>query len=166
MPIKIATRPYVSSSRVIRYRRDEGFRQQVKEGARRAYRRKAGVMLDDCLYSLKFLDQAGHVEDVKFRSGEVRRERIFYLRDCADVLQKQYQTVWKWIENGMIPRAVLKAKFQFRRVNEVYHVEEVRVLIEEIGRHEKTVAYYRKDHAEVRERIEQRFREVRSKLGI
>jgi hypothetical protein len=86
----------------------------------------------------------------------------------AEALQQLYQTVWRWLQNEVIPKPVLvcmdsggpKASFP------VYHIDEVRVLIEEIGEHEKNMAYLRKDHFEVRERIERRILAVRRRLRL
>lgn len=167
MTIVRANRPYVPaiSERKRRYAADAEFREKAKSLARRSYRRKTNMELNTCLHSLDFLSEKAKTEEVRLPSGEVREMPVFYLSDTADVLQKLYHTVWRWTHSGMIPSPVLLANFSTAKPNSVYHIDEVRALVEEIGKHEKSIAYFRKDHTDVIERIEQRFNDIRSQLG-
>lgn len=167
MAIKRFDRTYVPASRErkLRYRLDNDFRDRTKKSSRDNYRRRSGVKFTSCAYSLEFLDQLGKKEVVKYPDGVTEGAHVLYLVDTSRALQKLYQTVFRWVSTGMIPRPLLTAKFEHAKPNRVYHINEIRVLVEEIGKHEEQYSYYRKDHAEVRERIEQRFSEVRKALG-
>jgi len=165
MAITRSTRPYVfPKTRKTRYALDTEYREKAKHFSRRSYRRRAAVELENCLHSLDFLTERGHMEDARMPNGEVKNFHVFYLTEAAKMLQKRYQTIWRWISNGVIPAPVLVAKLDKGQPHEVYHVDEVRVLIEEIGKHENTVAYFRKDHVHVTMRIEQRIADIRKTL--
>lgn len=161
-----ATKPSVSV-RKLRYATDEKYRTNAKDISRNAYRKKTGMETDSCLYSLEFIERLAKQYPVMRagKSGKVRTVAGFSVPMAADALQQLYQTVWRWIQNGIIPGPILlRIGHPGKRPYYVYHIEEVRILIQEIGEHEKTMAYLRKDHLEVRGRIEQRILKFRHTL--
>lgn len=168
MPIKPLTRPYqpAISARKRRYQTDPEFREAMKASARSAYRRGQNVELASCEYSLKFLDEMKKNKRVRLPDGKEADMDIMYLSTASEALQKLYQTVLRWVHNGMIPKPILLTDLAYAKPNLVYHVEEVRIMVSEIGEHEKQFVYYRKDHSEVRIRIEQRILELRQSLGF
>lgn len=170
----MSIQPYVRyepkmTKRQIRYMQDMKYRENAKSLSRRSYRRKVGAEITSCLYSLNFLEDAASLFRCKTGKGRTVRMPVLSVPKTAMLLQKLYQTIWRWINNGTIPAPVLSC---LERDNNgsvpysVYHIEEVRALIEIIGEHEQTVTYLRKDHVEVRRRIEQRIFTVRKTLGI
>jgi len=154
------------TKRQMRYKSDEAYRENAKALSRRSYRRKASVEIVTCLYSLEFLDGAASIHSVRLPNNTVKHMPVFSVPKTANLLQKLYQTIWRWIDNGTIPAPVLESIERENRPFKVYHLEEVRVLIEIIGEHEQDVSYLRKDHTDVRARIEQRILATRSMLGI
>lgn len=151
-------------TRKAKYHADASYREKAKYFSRRSYRRKMQVELSNCLYSLDFIADAGTVENVRLPNGKVRELHIFYISETAKMLQKRYQTVWRWIDNKMLPPPVITASLNAGRSYEVYHIEEVKIFIEEIGKHEKKVAYFRRDHHDVTMRIAQRIADLRKAL--
>lgn len=157
------------SNKRVRYASDPAFRRSAQAIARNGYRKRVGMETQSCLYSLEFIDKLSKEFTVLRNDGKGRGVAFvihgFSVPEAAEVLQQIYQTVWRWIQNGIIPAPI------FERVGPngnkpylVYHLEEVRILVEEIGEHEKTMAYLRKDHVETRGRIERRILEFRNKL--
>jgi hypothetical protein len=152
------------STRKARYASDPEYREKAKHLSRRVYRRKAGVELQSCLYSLPFLDRIQKPQMVLLPNGKTQEMLVLNVPKTAQMLQLLYQTFWRWIDHGTLPAPVLRSVTA--RPTLMYHLDEVRTLIEEIGGHQKTVSYLRLDHVEVRGRIEQRFSEIRNRLGI
>ena len=167
MAIKAFDRVYVPSmsSRKQRYHNDPAFREGMKDKARTAYRRGQSVELVSCSYSLEFLDDMKVNAKVRLPCGEERQMDIMYLADTAQALQKLYQTVLRWVHKEMIPKPILLTDLTYAKPNSVYHIEEVRIMVSEIGEHEKEFVYYRRDHHVIRGRIEQRILELRNSLG-
>ncbi|MET4190638.1 MULTISPECIES: hypothetical protein [unclassified Bradyrhizobium] len=166
MPIQRFTRsiPVKVQPRKVKYATDVEYREKSKRLSRRTYRRKAKVELKSCLYSLPFLDRIKTPTTVLLPSGKKAELLALSVPKTAQMLQLLYQTFWRWVDHGTVPKPVLRSVTA--RVYLMYSVEEVRVLIEEIGGHQKEVSYLRKDHTIVRERIEQRFIAIRKTLGI
>lgn len=154
------------TKRQMRYQSDEAYRENAKSLSRRSYRRKANVEISSCLYSLSFLNDAAVIHSVRLPNGSVQQMPVLSIPKTAHMLQKLYQTIWRWVDNGTIPAPVLESLERENRPYKVYHRDEVRVLIEIIGEHEQIVTYLRKDHVEVRKRIEQRILATRKLLGI
>lgn len=154
--VQVAQTP--PSARRLRYADDTEYRDKAKAASRRSYRKKIQLELDSCLYSLQFLDAAVKHVSVTLPNGEVSEQPVLTVPKTAELLQCLYQTLWRWIDNRVVPAPVLIAS------HPVYHKEEVRILIEEIGEHEKTFRYLRFDHHEVRERIERRILAFRKSL--
>ncbi len=168
MGIKTLNRPNtpVVSSRKKKYATDTVYREKAKNQSRRAYRRKEQVELQSCLYSLAFLDKLTVMQNVKLPRGAIVEMPVASVPETAKLLQLLYQTFWRWVNNGIVPRPVIMTTKDRLRPFPVYHKEEIRILIEEIGAHQEVIRYLRKDHKEVRERIEQRFTKIRKTLNI
>lgn len=147
-----------------RYQTDDQYRTISQTQSRRAYRRRADVEVSDCLYSLEFLERLATTKSVVLLNGKVREYPVFSIPQTASALQKIYQTVWRWVQRGQLPVPVLRPEGQ--QNENVYHLQEVRVFIEEIGKHEKRVIYYRRDHTDVRDIIYERVASVRKRLKI
>jgi len=147
-----------------RYQTDDEYRIISQKQSRLAYRRREDVEVSDCLYSLEFLEHLATTKKVVMLTGRIREYPVFSIPQTASALQKIYQTVWRWVQRGQLPPPVLKPRGQ--QNENVYHLQEVRVFIEEIGKHEKEVTYYRRDHDQVRDRIYERVASVRRRLRI
>jgi len=145
-----------------RYDDDEQYREEVKDVSRRAYRKHVKKELENCLRSLDFFEDLASVERVKFPDGKLYDCPVMNVPTTAKVLQKLYQTVWRWIKNGMLPEPFLEV---YGTTKGVYHVDEIRVFIEVLGEHEKLFAYYRNDHTSTKNKLFDRVNLVREKLG-
>lgn len=154
------------SNRRLRYATDETYRDNAKAISRNGYRRKVGMETESCLYSLEFIDKLAKDFSVRKTSGgPTKTIKGFSVPMASEVLQQLYQTVWRWVQNGIIPEPMfVRVSTNGNRPYYVYHLEEVRILVEEIGEHEKTMAYLRKDHLATRGRIEQRILKFRKTL--
>lgn len=142
-----------------KYADDQDYQSTIKERSRDYYRKSQNLELSSCLRSLDFyttLAKSMWVTTPKGRDVELRVMNIGSLANCLD---KYYQTIWRWVQKGLIPEPALYSK---TRQSGYYHVDEVLVLIEEIGRHEQLFAYYRSNHHEVRERIFSRISTIRN----
>lgn len=166
MPIQERESEDKISNRRLRYATDETYRNKAKDISRNGYRKRVGLETESCLYSLQFLDKLAKDFTVRKHDGEHSKTiRGFSVSMASEALQQLYQTVWRWIQNGIIPAPIfVRVNVSGSRPYYVYHLEEVRILVEEIGEHEKNMAYLRKDHTEVRGRIEQRFSKFRNTL--
>lgn len=168
MPIQPYNRTYPTDGheRRSRYANDEGYRERVKRSSRSTYRRKNNVELETCLHSLEFVHDLAKECEVELPNGRIFTCPTLNVSKTASALQIMYQTVLRWIKTDMLPSPVLVSLSRQHHVLHVYHLDEVRVFIEEIGKHKKTVRYYRQEHVEVRDRIEQRVKAIRKTLGI
>jgi hypothetical protein len=133
------------------------YKEMLQAKSRVNYRKSNKMELSSCLRSLSFYATLAKSKSVTYENHEYMFP-VMNIRSVADCLGKIYQTIWRWSRNDMIPKAVLMTR---SRSTGYYHVDEVRVLIEEIGNHERTMAYYRSNHREVRERIFSRIENVR-----
>lgn len=140
------------------YHSDVNVREALKQRARQRYRKEQNLELATCLRSLAFYQSLSLPARVLLPSGIIRTMPVMGLQAVADCLGKIYQTVWRWKEKGMIPEPILEYE---GKTSAVYHQEEVRVLIEEVGNHELLMAYYRSSHSEVKGRIFQRITALR-----
>lgn len=154
----------VVSKRKQRYENDETYRTNAKNASRKSYRKKAGVELDNCLHSLGFLDNVAESDKVRLPNGRETDYPVISVPRTSDLLQTLYQTVWRWINQGIIPKPILVTARDDNRPRAVYHIDEVRILVEEIGAHQRQSKYLRKDHTEVIEAIERRINELRVTL--
>lgn len=161
MPKKKGKPP--TTARMVQYQNDPKFRKTIQAENRKRYRQKVNKELSSCLRSLDFYTTLASHERVILPNGEQREWPVFNLPVTAQVLQRYYQTVWRWVRDGTLPAPVLKTT---DRRDGVYHSDEVRVMIEILGKHEKKFAYYRRDHAETRAELFSAIRKVRKKLGV
>jgi hypothetical protein len=160
---KIAAAKPHNKIRRSKYETDPEYREREKRRGRITYRKAKGVELDSCLKSLSFFEKLAKTERVRLPNKREKNWAVMNVPMASSALQQYYSTVWRWIERGQFPAPVLRP---LDRDEKVYHVDEVRVFIEEIGKHMQKVAYYRRDHEEVRKRIFDRIGRVRRKLGM
>lgn len=143
-------KPTHNEKRRAKYQSDEKYREAVKANARQKYRKEAGKEISSCLRSLDFYTTLAKSERVALTNGTVRTLPVMNLPTTALLLEKRYQTVWRWVKKEMIPEPVLKLA---NKDESVYHSDEVRVIIEEVGELEKRFAYYCKNHIQTKNRI-------------
>lgn len=149
-----------------RYRQDDEYRTKTQVRARRVYRRNNGVLLKNCLYSLKFLDEAAKLRPVILPNKKTGFAPALSIPETATIMQKLYQTVWRWVDIGFLPKPILRSCNRPNNSSLLYHKEEVRIFIEEIGKHEKELAYLRRDHVFVRDCIAQRVLTFRQQCAL
>lgn len=152
----------------LRYRFKPGFASKVKEHARKAYRADKGKDFEisgaTVLRSLDFLEE--HTETTMVRNVETKKAHtmpIVRLMNLANLLDTSYQTIWRWTSStGQLPEPILTAEDSMGVTRPVYHVEEVKIMIREIGEHLNNFKYYRKDHIGTRERIYRAIEAIRN----
>lgn len=158
---------FATEKRKKRYQMEDEYRERTQHSARRHYRRKTNMKMHTCLYSLEFIDEAAQLLYVRMPNGRFTTMPCFSVPLAAEMLQKLYPTVWRWIDSGILPSPVLKYyKGRISAPSSIYHLEEVRIFVEEIGEHEKTSSYLRHDHINVITRIAHRVKAFRKQRGL
>lgn len=158
---KAATLAALAKRRKERYINDPAYRLRVQEQARNQYRSKVNVELESCLPSLAFFELEGQERTVQPPQGKTFTAKTYSKSKTAKLLGVLFHTFHRWVMNGQVPAPVYQL---VDGPDKVYTVGEVRVLIEEIGKHTQTTAYYRRCHRDVQQRIVQRIGMVRTKL--
>lgn len=130
----------------------------AKARSRREYRKSRGKDFEltgsVVLRALEFLDlEVKHLPVVNQLTADTQTMPIFRLTHVAKLLNVSYQTLWRWTtETQQLPMPVLVDQTQGREYP-VYHMEEVRVMVQVIGDHLTRFKYYRKDHLNTREKL-------------
>lgn len=168
VPKKLAKKQAVdpNAKRRAVYASDESHRKVIQDKARTRYRVAQNNEFVSCKRALEYFESLAVDTEVVFYPGAIALGEmpVLSVPVAAECLGKKYQTVWHWIRKGTIPAPVLKSVPKNRLS---YHVEEVRVFLEEIGNVTQSFAYLRKDtHASVVHSIAQRIADVRRKLKI
>lgn len=167
--LKIVLKPSQDRNdlRRLKYREDEDYKTKVKESARLAYVKKNKLERTTCSRALEFylnLAKREHVVAINNPKWKKSVELpVLNVPKTAIALEQNHPTFWRWIKRNMVPEPALVISHNNQKV---YHVDEVRVLIEEISKHQKMFAYYRSNHITLRDRIFKRISEVRKQLGI
>lgn len=161
--LKLSPSDKHNASRRKKYHGDGEYRDRQIARARKAYRKKAKVELYSCLHTLKFLPQLAVTERVYTSGAEIKNMPVFNIPNTAMAMQKIYQTVWRWIQKEQLPNPILKL---VDKEEYVYHQDEVCIFVEEIGNHELSMKYYRRDHDDVRERVFSRIEAKRKELNL
>jgi len=154
------------SPRQSKYRFKAGFAAAVKQDSLKRYRKDKGDKFElggaTVLRSLAFFEnEANMVAVVNQSTGKTEKRPVVGLKVLAQLLDVSYQTLWRWYaETGQLPEPFFVTHGSGKDRN-VYHVSEVRVMIEEIGKHLNGFRYYRKDHDGTRGRVYARIEELR-----
>lgn len=141
-----------------RYRFTPGFADKVRTRALKDYRAQQGKEFElsgaTVLRSLDFVeDHAALLQVRNERTGKVQVMQVVRPTVLAKLLDTSYQTIWRWSsETGQIPEPILTEVNQGRE-RPVYHIAEVRLMIQAIGEHLNNFKYYRKDHAGTKDRL-------------
>jgi hypothetical protein len=126
-------------------------RETAKEQSRKTYRHNRGKDFElggaTVLRSLEFVDaEAQTLPVANTITAQVERLPVLRLTNVAALLNVSYQTLWRWTtETEQLPMPVLVDQ-STERGYDVYHLEEVRIMIGVIGEHLNDFKYYRKDH--------------------
>lgn len=155
------------SPRQQRYRFKPGYASKVKQQSLSKYRAAKSKEFElsgaTVLRSIGFFEREANTVPVFNKlTGKIDNLPVVGLKVLAQLLDVSYQTLWRWYaETGQLPEPVLITHGKGKDRN-VYHVNEVRVMIEEIGKHLNNFRYYRKDHDGTRNRIYSRIEELRN----
>ena len=155
------------SPRQGKYRFKPGYAATVKEDSLNRYRASKSKSFElgggTVTRSLTFFEQEANVITViNQTTGKAVKLPAIGLKVLAQLLDVSYQTLWRWYaETGQLPEPMFVTHGSGKDRN-VYHVSEVRVMLEEIGKHLNNFRYYRKDHEGTRNRIYSRIEELRS----
>lgn len=127
--------------------------------ARMRYRENAGVVMDSCLHNLEELESFATKLVVTLPNGKVKEVMAFTITGIGGPLNISGATVTRWIRRGMLPEPYLATG----RGN-VYHIEEVRVMVRLIGNHQFEFRQYRDDHVALKKNVFRAIDDVRRGL--
>lgn len=153
---------YYNKRRRDRYKENSEYRQKAREQSLQAYRKQNNIELTNCGVSLDYIDTIKERHIVTTEDGYVFNAYVFSLNQTAALLDKNYPTLWRWVDRGIVPKPI------FYRVEgkkeAVFHISEVRALIEEISEHEKKYKYFTKKSVYTIRNIENRLNRVRTRI--
>jgi hypothetical protein len=148
------------------YTEDAGYRELVKERARRYYRsihpkkktrmgNSTGGLFVDATRRM-VIREADKNKRVKPKSMS---RAVYTLPEAASALGKSPLTLKRWISEELIPEPVLVDDvYGYRQ----YLAAEVRIIADELRRHEENYDYLTSNHREVVLRIANRIEELRN----
>jgi hypothetical protein len=149
------------------YENDKDYRENAKNVARKNYRKLVKKELMPCDRNLASLASLAIPSVVVHTAGKNKGKQatipILNIPRTALALDKLYQNVWRWIGKDMLPAPVIKL---LANEQPVYHVSEVEVFIQVLGKHFGDFAYYRKDHEATRSELYDKANKVRIKLNL
>lgn len=162
--------PERNAQRRERYRQSKEYREKAIQLGRETYRkvREAQglqVRLEDCREQLPRLGEIGVTRAVLSPDGPVPL-LTFSVDELAVALSRNPQVLYRWMAAGMLPRPVVRAVNDRKRVNAVFLEAEVRALMEVFGEHQTKSAYYRSYHEETRDKIAEAVSRVRAFMRI
>lgn len=140
------------------YRFRTGSSERAKEVSRERYRAERGkdyeLTGNIVLRALEHIDlDAEELPVVNQITAQVEVMPILRLTYVAKLLNVSYQTVWRWTtETQQLPMPVLIDNSKGREYP-VYHLEEIRVIVQIIGEHLRGFKYYRSDHEATKRKV-------------
>lgn len=155
-PRKKGEKPLSSASS--RYRFKPGHADDLKERAKKKYRKERGKEFEltgsVVIRALNFVDEEAMIIPVTNQlTAQTEQMPVLRLTHAAKLLDVSYQTLWRWSsETQQLPMPVLVDNTQGREYA-VYHLEEVRVMLRTIGDHLTRFKYYRADHNTTRDKV-------------
>jgi hypothetical protein len=144
----------VADSKKLAGKEPESFR-VVREAG---YRRPADYLYNSCLRSLDNLHLTARFMSIL--NGSKTLVPVFSATQLADLLQISYQAFWHLQKQGLVPDPILLTTIGKRKLA-VYHIDEARAIITEIGKHKLVFQYYRKEHVYTRQRLFDRVTTIR-----
>ena len=162
--------PSTKSKRQREYADNSGIRKNLRNKSRKRYRKEQGASFEiggaSVLRSLEFYREAAVVAPtLSPDETSTHNYPILSMTETAKLLDVTYQTLWRWTTDdvGILPPPIFK-EMKTGRLLGVYHADEVKVMIEVIGKHLNGYKYYRKDHTTTRDTLFDKITEVRVKL--
>ena len=134
------------------------YQDDMKERSRKAYRTSKGKDFElegnVVLRSLEFIDQdAIPIPVVNSLMSRTEIMPVIRITHVAKLLNMSYQSLWRWTsETQQVPMPVLTDASSGREYG-VYHVEEVRIMVQVIGEHFRSFKYYRSDHEATKRKL-------------
>ena len=145
------------------YHTNEDYRAKANKDARDGYRNSKGTQrpfdprqnLDklETFGTMRLLEH-GEAEALTFTKGEV-----------AAVFARPAKQIQQWAQDGRIPATVERAKVPGKERNwiDIYHLDEVKVMVEALGPTLADLIYFRCDHVDAIKAVHDGIDKVRSK---
>ncbi len=161
--LKYKRTPEIREQETLKFAAKEARKAKQRMESLRHYRIKKNIELITCTRSLNFLNELSEVLALK-KEGKagVKNYTVLDLQHTADALQIAYTTLLRRIEGGVIPAPVLYTIQKTRHPKRYYHVEEVKTLVNVIGKHENEFSYLRSDHKDAVKHLREAIKKVRS----
>jgi hypothetical protein len=164
-PVVIVEERDLAAQRRARYQQDEEHRQRVLIANRRNRRAKnPDVYQMDGKEAERRLDIHASIINVRKPTGMLVDAPILSIRGLSIVLGRDYNTIINWIKRELLPAPVLTVTSGLHSGINVYHREEIAVVIGELTRHFRGVARYNQTHVTTIDRIKAAVGSVRASL--
>lgn len=146
------------SSSSKKYAMDATHADEVKKRSIKSYRKTKGSEFEltgsTVKRALEFLDgEAAMLPVHNELTGKTAPLPVIRLTHAAMLLNVSYQTLWRWSsETEQLPMPVLTDNSHGREYA-VYHLEEIRLMVDILGDHLSQYKYYRSDHTATRNKV-------------
>ena len=150
-----------NTARRARYHTDEDYKAKTQKAGRETYRKRVGMTDNNHLPKLANYPTLALTRRVLLPSGRIRYWPTINYTGVGKALGRDYPTIWRWIQLGILPPPVLRSLHTGHRF---YHLLEVEILVQEVSHHDKAYFYLRRDHTRCCALIQHRIQELRTKL--
>jgi hypothetical protein len=162
--------PERNAQRRERYMTDPAYRENVIQQVRENYRRQREeqglpVRNEDCRENLGLIPEIAETREIVLPDGRAETRLTLTVDELADVLSRNTQVVYRWMNGGMFPRPAFTAVLHKGRKQGVYLAEEAAALVNVLGEHQETSQYYRNYHTDTRDKMFGAVEHIRAKMG-
>lgn len=139
------------------YAEDPEVRRKAIESTRGTYRAVNGGLMDPST-CLDNLDDLGSYGTKRLLRREKRVRVTFSIGELAIALNRRPEVVYRWVRSKILPQPNFILQEPLVGTHWfVYSMDQVRALVEVMGRHQLNTPYYRRDHNETRNDLFHRF---------
>lgn len=104
--------------------------------------------------------------EIDLPNGGTSPQLTLTVDELSDLLSRNTQVLYRWMNGGMFPRPLFMAVTHRGRKQGVYLAEEAEALANVLGEHQETSQYYRSYHTETRDRMFGAVQEIRARMGV
>lgn len=156
-----------NARRRARYHEDAEYREKTIKAVKTRYRvvrQEQGVEVrdDDASENLAELRMIGQEREVRLREDRIVQELTFTVEEIAKAVDRNPQVIYRWLQNGMLPKAVYEGRNMRNRWHTLYTVHEARAIMMVFSAHQCRSQYYREVHTDTRDRMFEAVRAARA----
>jgi hypothetical protein len=156
----------MTSKRTVQYADDPAYRQRIKTYSRELMQARRGTKLVDCRENLADLADFG-TRRTAYIADEPHNRLSFTIGEAAEALMVTNKLLRVWIKEGTVPAPVVPADLGNGQQTNVYIREEMRTLLNLIGRHRSQCAVIRASHhGDLIARVAAKVKLVRINTGV